>query len=72
MNGLKNEYQGALQCDVLDATTAESKARIKEYGFDHHGLVILDGKDVVQVKMNGHAMTEAEIRAALKGVMGGT
>jgi hypothetical protein len=74
VNGLKTEsqYEGALQFEVLDATTEESKAKVKEYGFDHHGLVIFDDQNVVKVRMNGHAMTDAEIRAALKDVMGGT
>ena len=72
MDGLAEEYKGVLRCDVLDATIAESKARIKEYGFDNHGLVIFDDQNVVQVKMNGHYMTDAEVREALATVMGGT
>ncbi len=72
MNGLEEEFQGTLKCDVLDATTAENKAQIKAYGFGNHGLVVFDGQGNVQKKMDGHLMGEPEIRAALTEVMGGT
>ena len=70
MNGLDKEYGDALQCHVLDATTAKSKQEIAEYGFENHGLVIFDSDGRVKKKMDGHKWTEAQIRAALNEVMG--
>ena len=72
MNGLDNEYGDELQCRVLDATTAESKQKIAEYGFENHGLVIFDVDGHVKKKMDGHDWTEAQIRAALNEVTGKT
>ncbi len=68
MNGLDKEHGDALQCQVLDATTAESKRKITEYGFKNHGLVIFDSDGRVRKKMDGHHWTEAQIRAALNEV----
>lgn len=70
MNGLDEEYGAALLVDVLDATTAESKQKIAEYGFENHGLVIFDAEGQVKKKMDGHEWTEAQIRAALSDVTG--
>ena len=70
VNGLEEEFKGALECEVLDAMTAENKAQIKAYGFDNHGLVVFDAQGTVRSKLNGHLMREPEIRAALKEVMG--
>ena len=70
VNSLEKEFQGALQCEVLDALTAENKEKIKGYGFDNHGLVVFDAHDNIKKKMNGHLMREPEIRAALSEVMG--
>lgn len=71
MDGLEKEYQGALRCEVLDATTSENKAQIRAYGFGSHGLVIFDAQGIVKKKMDGHFMREPEIRHALQEVMGG-
>jgi hypothetical protein len=71
VRGLEEEYQGALKCEVLDATTSENKAQIRAYGFDNHGLVIFDAQGNVQKKLDGHLMREPQIRAALQEVMGG-
>ncbi len=72
MNGLDNEYGDELECRVLDATTAESKQKIAEYGFENHGLVIFDVDGQTRKKMDGHDWTEAQIRAALNEVMANT
>lgn len=71
MNGLEEQYTGTLECEILDATTEESKAQIKAYGFGNHGLVIFDGEGNLQKKMDGHKMQEPQIRQALQEVMGG-
>ncbi len=69
VNGLAEEYEGTLECKVLDATAEESVAKIKEYGFGNHGLVIFDAEDNVKWKKDGHMMREPEIRAALTEVL---
>ena len=71
VNGLEEQYTGKLECEILDATTDESKAQIKAYGFGNHGMVIFDGEGNVQKKMDGHLMQEPKIRQALQEVMGG-
>ena len=70
VNSLEKEFNGALQCEVLDAFTPENKEKIKGYGFDNHGLVVFDANGNVKKKMNGHLMRGPEIRAALSEVMG--
>lgn len=71
MNGLEEQYTGKLECEIVDATTDESKAKIKAYGFGNHGMVIFDDEGSVKKKMDGHLMQEPAIRQALKEVMGG-
>ncbi|NIV91226.1 hypothetical protein GWN42_00100 [candidate division KSB1 bacterium] len=70
MNGLEQEYAGVLECEIRDATTPESKEQIQSYGFDTHGMVLMDENGNVQKKMDGHLMKEPAIRAALREVMG--
>jgi hypothetical protein len=72
VNGLDEEYAERLEVDVYDYGTAESQAKIKEYGFENHGLVMFDSEGTLQKKMDGHDWTEDQIRAALAEVMGGT
>lgn len=72
MNGLEKEFKGALDCEVLDATTPDNKAQIKAYGFGSHGLVIFDAEGHIQKKMDGHLMRDPEIRAALSEVIRGS
>lgn len=69
VNGLETEYDGKLECDVLDATTADSKTAIAEHGFDNHGLLVYDDQDHIHWKKNGHEITEVEIRTAVDGAM---
>ena len=69
VNGLEEEFDGALACDVVDATTEKSKTEIAGYGFDNHGLVVFDTDDTAKWKKNGHHISEAEIRTALAEVM---
>jgi len=72
VNGLEKEFEGALECEILDAFTPENKEQIKAYGFGSHGLVIFDAEGNVKKKLDGHLMRDPEIRAALKEVMGGS
>ena len=72
MNGLDEEYGERLVVDVRDYGTDEAQAKIKEYGFENHGLVMFDSEGTLQKKMDGHEWTEDEVRAALAEVMSGT
>lgn len=70
MYGLSREYDGEVRVEILDATTAENKARIQgEFGFKTHGLVIYDGQGAVRQKLDGHLLKEPEIRSALESVL---
>ena len=71
MNGLEKEYEGKLECEILDATTTEGIQKVKGYGFGDHGMVIFDGLGTVQKKLDGHLMKEPVIRQALEEVMAG-
>ena len=71
VNGLDKEFGSALQCDVLDSTTEDSKQAIAGYGFDDHGLVVFEAGGDVSWKKNGHHISEEELRAALKVAMEG-
>lgn len=71
VNGLEKEFEGALECEILDAFTPENKKQIKAYGFGSHGLVIFDAEGNIKKKLDGHNLHDPQIRAALKEVMGG-
>ncbi|MCK6622282.1 MAG: hypothetical protein HUU32_06500 [Calditrichaceae bacterium] len=65
MNGLETEYNGALKCEIKDGTTPESKAEIRQLGFKTHGLVVYDLAGNIKAKLDGHQLSEEEIREAL-------
>ena len=66
VHGLEQEYNGILDCDIQDATTEESRARIQGYGFANHGLVVFDRSGTLRAKLDGHMLGEKEIRAAIE------
>jgi len=66
VNGLEDEYNGALKCDVRDGMSAESKAEIQQLGFKTHGLVIYDTDDKIKAKLDGHKLSEEVIRDAVQ------
>ncbi len=66
VNGLEQEYNGDLECDIQDATTEESRARIQGFGFANHGLVVFDRSGNLRAKRDGHMLGEREIRAAVE------
>ena len=70
MHGLEREYDGEVGTEILDATTAENKAKIQgEFGFKTHGLVIYGGEGTLLQKLDGHLLKEPEIRGALESVL---
>jgi hypothetical protein len=72
VNDLAKEYASVLKVQVTDVGTADSKAKIKEYGFERHGLVMFDAAGKVAHLMDGHKWTNADIRKQLAIVMGGS
>ena len=69
MNGLEEEYNGALQCTIENARDPQSTEKIKSHGFGTHGMVIYDARDNLKQKIDGHMIEEATIRAAVKQVV---
>ncbi len=69
MNRLDKLYAGAVDFDIRDATTKESKKEMQVYGFRSHGMVILDAEGNVKWRMDGHSMTSPEITQALEMVL---
>ncbi|MEE8112529.1 MAG: hypothetical protein V3T95_01980 [Acidobacteriota bacterium] len=69
VNGLETEYQGVLDCEILDATSPENRKKIQDYGFGNHGLVVFDAEKNVRKKFDGHLIEEAEIRQAVQEVL---
>ncbi len=55
---------------ILDATAPANKRRIQELGFHSHGMVILDSRGNIKIKMDGHNLNEQTIRKAIERVMG--
>lgn len=70
VNGLQQEYQGTLVCEILDATTPEAEAQIEAYGFGSHGMVFFDASGNLAKKIDGHLLGKKTIRAAVKEVLG--
>lgn len=66
MNGLENEYNGALKCNVEDALSPEGKTEVQKLGFKTHGLVIYDTAGNIKAKLDGHRLSEKEIRDAVQ------
>lgn len=72
MNGLDHEFKDRVQVSIEDATTPENVARIKnEFGFRNHGLVIYDKQGHIAQKLDGHLLSEPQIRSALDAVLTG-
>lgn len=73
MNGLESEYKDRVTVSIEDATSAQNAARIKnEFGFRNHGLVIYDRQGQIGQKLDGHLLSEPQIRSALESVLSGS
>ena len=73
VNGLGNEYKDRVQVSIEDATKPENAARIKnEFGFRNHGLVIYDNQGHLAQKLDGHLLSEPQIRGAIETVLSGS
>ena len=73
MNGLDHEFKDRVQVSIEDATTPQNAARIKnEFGFRNHGLVIYDKQGHMARKIDGHLITEPQVRSALDAVLTGS
>jgi len=67
---LDREEKDRVGSRIENATTPENRKQVQEaYGFASHGLVILDGAGEVRAKLDGHLLTEPQIREALEGVL---
>ena len=73
MNGLGNEYKDRVRVSIEDATSAQNAPRVKnEFGFRSHGLVIYDKQGQIAQKLDGHMLSEPQIRGALESVLSGS
>lgn len=71
VNGLAEEYDGKLEFEVVKTTDPGSAERIANYGFDIHGMVVVDQDDNVVWKEEGHKQKKAGVKAAIDAALGG-
>ena len=71
MNGLENEYDGALHVEEIPTTNPKSKKLIEQYQLTTHGMLIFDEEGSLAKKLDGHFLEEQEIRTAVAEVVGG-
>ena len=71
MHGLAQEYQGRMTFEVVRYDEGDSPQRIKDYGIDKHGMVIVDKdqKEPVWVE-SGHKQTREGVEAQIKKLLG--
>jgi hypothetical protein len=62
VSGLEQEFLGKIKAENIDATTPENKKRIKELGFQTHGLVIRSATGEVLWKQADHQVKIEDVR----------
>ncbi len=55
MNGLQKSSSGKISATTFDATKATNVAKVKEFGFDTHGLVVRNKTGKLIHSENGHS-----------------
>ena len=70
VSGLEKEFPGQVKAQNVDATTAESKAVLKELGFKSHGLVVRSADGTVLHKQADHSVDMEEARKAIEAILG--
>ena len=71
VNGLAEQYDGRMEFEVVKTTDPGAEERIKQYGFDIHGMVITDAQDKILWKEEGHLMKGPAVQAQIDQLLGG-
>ena len=69
VHGLEEKFEGQLTFEVVDHSTPENQARIKEYGLGRHGMVITDQDGNLLWSESGHDQVEAEVAATIERLL---
>ena len=70
VNELAKDYAGKVACSVVKHDEGDSQERIKRYGLNIHGMVIVDAADKVVWSESGHKQTKAGVQAAIDKLLG--
>lgn len=70
VHGLAKEFAGKIECKVVDYQAGDSPERIKRYGLQQHGMVIVDPADTVLWSESGHKQQKEAVVAAIRKVLG--
>ncbi len=71
VHGLATEFAGKVECKVVNHDAGDSQERIKRYGLNLHGMVVVDGSDKLLWSESGHKQTRDGVTAALRKLLGG-
>jgi hypothetical protein len=63
------EFSGKVKAENVDATTPENKKRIKELGFQTHGLVIRSADGKILWKQPDHEVKMDDVRAEIEKLL---
>jgi hypothetical protein len=69
VSGLELDFPGKVRAENVDATTPENKKRIKELGFQTHGLVIRSTDGKVLWKQPDHEVKMDDVRAEIEKLL---
>lgn len=69
MRELAKDYEGKMTFEVVAYNQGDSQQRIKDYGIDKHGMLIVDqDKKKVWVE-SGHNQTRERVEAEIKKLL---
>lgn len=69
VHGLEKDYAGRMRFEVVKYNEGDSPQRIKDYGIDKHGMLIVDqDKKKVWVE-SGHHQTRERVEAEIKKLL---
>ncbi|MBK8098320.1 MAG: hypothetical protein IPK26_14515 [Planctomycetes bacterium] len=67
---LAKEFAGRMECKVVNYQDGDSPQRIKRYGLEQHGMVIVDQADTKAWAESGHKQQKNAVVAAIQKVLG--
>ena len=69
VHGLAKDYEGRMTFEVVRYDQGDSPQRIKDYGIDRHGMLIVD-QDKKKVWLeSGHKQTRERVEAEIKKLL---
>ena len=71
VSGFEQEFPERVKSENVDATAGDAPTRIKELGFESHGIVITSADGRVLWKQKDHEVKIEDARAELRRLLAG-